>query len=373
MARVLIVDDSHDMLLMLQMLLEKRGKHQVIVAHDGQQALELAFAKPPDLALVDVMMPGMSGYDVVKRLRSDPRTEDMAILVLTARGQQVDKDAALASGADGHLSKPVNMDNLLGEVNALLEKKQTGGGGRTASPQMTGPMILPVLGLKGGVGVTTLSVNLAILLQKIAPTVLLDLSPNVGHCAIHLGMRPDKHWGHYVENPNVQIKTLLLEHSSGLKLFSAPPQLYQDEWFGDDDIVAILSQLKTVARFVLVDMPPVFDATAQFIMEQAYRIILVSGDDLPALQTTRATLQTLQTWSDCLILVRNTYTPLPHPPLEILQKALPVQISAEIPFDPAQSSALRKSLILAAVQPKSAFVNGIKRLAQVLLIKRENS
>ncbi|MBN2391064.1 MAG: response regulator, partial [Anaerolineae bacterium] len=73
MSRILIIDDNYDMLSMLKMILERQGKHEVIACTSGQEGLEAAFKELPDVALVDVMMPGMSGYDVVKRLRADPR------------------------------------------------------------------------------------------------------------------------------------------------------------------------------------------------------------------------------------------------------------------------------------------------------------
>jgi len=122
MARVLIIDDSPDMLDMLSTFFERRTSHEVILAKNGKSGLDKAVETPPNLALVDVMMPGIDGYEVVRRLRADPKTRDMGIIILTARGQSVDRQAALQAGADMHLPKPVNIDVLAEAVEAVLQK-----------------------------------------------------------------------------------------------------------------------------------------------------------------------------------------------------------------------------------------------------------
>ncbi|OQY30248.1 MAG: hypothetical protein B6243_10665 [Anaerolineaceae bacterium 4572_5.2] len=94
MASILVIDDNYDMLEMLRIALSHRGGHRVSLCANGEDGLKLAKSERPDLAIVDVMMPDISGYEVVRQLRSEPKTEDMSIIILTARGQPVDKIAA---------------------------------------------------------------------------------------------------------------------------------------------------------------------------------------------------------------------------------------------------------------------------------------
>ncbi len=360
MSRVLIIDDNYDMLSMLTMILERQGKHEVIACSNGQEGLDAAFKAPPDVALVDVMMPGMSGYDVVKRLRADPRTERIGVIILTARGQAVDREAALAAGADDHMTKPANVEELLKRIDALLNRDKV---------KAANVMTLPVLSVKGGVGVTTLVINLANVLQQIAPTVLLDLAPTIGQCAFGLGMRPEKHWGHYLENRNTPVASLVQKHPTGLQALFAPPLPGQYGWPNVDAVTAIFTQLAAAARFIVVDMPPLLDPTAQAVLSQAQRILLVSGDDALAIQVTRATLQALQEWKERLLVIRNAVAPGPRPPAEAIQKALRVPLAADIAYDPAQVAVAAKGLPLAAVQPKTPLVLGVKRIAQLLLAR----
>ena len=362
MSRILIIDDNYDMLSMLKMILERQGKHEVIACTNGQEGLEAAFNELPDAALVDVMMPGMSGYDVVKQLRADPRTEQMGIIILTARGQSVDREAALAAGADDHMTKPANVDELLKRIAELLDRDKAKG-------QAIKAMTLPIFSVKGGVGVTTLAINLANVLQQIAPTVLLDLAPTIGQCAFSLGMRPEKHWGHYLENRTTPIASLVQKHPTGLQVLLAPPLPGQYGWPNADTVNTILTELTAMARFVIVDMPSQLNPTAQAVLAQAYRILLVSGDDALGIQVTRATLQALQEWKERLVVIRNAAAPGPRPPAEAVKKALRVPLAVDIAYDPTQVTVAAKGLPLAAVQPKTPLVLGVKRIAQLLLAR----
>jgi pilus assembly protein CpaE len=362
MSRILIIDDNYDMLSMLKMILERQGKHEVIACTNGQEGLEAAFKELPEAALVDVMMPGMSGYDVVKQLRADPRTERMGIIILTARGQSVDREAALAAGADDHMTKPANVEELLKRIDELLDRNK-------GKAQAINAMTLPVFSVKGGVGVTTLAINLANVLQQIAPTVLLDLAPTIGQCAFLLGMRPEKHWGHYLQDRTTPVASLVQKHPTGLQALLAPPLRGQYGWPNADVVTTILTQLTETARFVIIDMPSLLDPTAQAVLAQAHRILLVSGDDALGIQVARATLQALQEWKERLMVIRNAAAPGPRPPAEAVQKALRVPLAVDIAYDPAQVTVAAKGLPLAAVQPKTPLVLGVKRIAQLLLAR----
>ena len=91
MAKILVIDDNVDLLQMMRLILQERGKHEVTLSADGADGLSRALSSPPDLAIVDVMMPGITGYDIIRRLREQRQTKDLPILVLTARGQMIDR------------------------------------------------------------------------------------------------------------------------------------------------------------------------------------------------------------------------------------------------------------------------------------------
>jgi CheY-like chemotaxis protein len=120
MAHILVIDDDVNLLQMVRLMLERVG-HEVETARDGEKGIGLAGQLQPDLAIIDVMMPELSGYDVVRRMREDPKTARIPIVILTARSQPMDKHMALSAGANSFLSKPVSSQELTDRVNAVLQ------------------------------------------------------------------------------------------------------------------------------------------------------------------------------------------------------------------------------------------------------------
>jgi CheY-like chemotaxis protein len=109
--RVLVVDDNQDSAESLAALLEVLG-HDVHAAHDGRQALELASRLAPDVVLLDIGMPGMSGHEVARRLRADTGLRNTVLIALTGYGTDEDRRASREAGFDGHVVKPIDFDAL---------------------------------------------------------------------------------------------------------------------------------------------------------------------------------------------------------------------------------------------------------------------
>ena len=105
MAKILIVDDDPDIRPLMRLTLAKLG-HQPSLAATGTEGVKLAESEPFDLMVLDLMMPDIDGYEVMRRLRSNPTTMSLPIIVLTARTQAADYDSAIESGADAYLPKP---------------------------------------------------------------------------------------------------------------------------------------------------------------------------------------------------------------------------------------------------------------------------
>jgi DNA-binding response OmpR family regulator len=116
---ILIVDDEPNIVISLEFLLEREG-WRVQIARDGQEALEAIEREPPALVLLDVMLPRLSGYDVCQRIRERPAWRGMRVLMLTAKGREVEMAKGLALGADGYVTKPFSTDELLSRIRALL-------------------------------------------------------------------------------------------------------------------------------------------------------------------------------------------------------------------------------------------------------------
>ena len=120
MARVLVIDDESDVLLLCRVNLEHEG-HEVLVAPDGEQGIELARTQRPDVIVLDLMMPHRDGYDVLGELTGDVGTREIPVLILTARTRREDRVRGWRAGAAGYLTKPFIPATLTADV-ARLER-----------------------------------------------------------------------------------------------------------------------------------------------------------------------------------------------------------------------------------------------------------
>ena len=123
MSRILVVDDDTDIVRFVEMNLQVEG-FEVLVAHDGGEGFALAREHVPDLAIVDLMMPGVDGLELTRRLRADPTLSLMPIIMLTARGLTVDKVLGLTAGADDYVVKPFDTMELMARVKRTLRRNQ---------------------------------------------------------------------------------------------------------------------------------------------------------------------------------------------------------------------------------------------------------
>jgi CheY-like chemotaxis protein len=117
---VLIVDDNLELLRVLSKGLELAGPFTVMTASDGAQGLERCVTHRPDCLVIDVMMPGLTGYQLVRALRGDPETADIPLILLTALAQDLERFAGLAAGADRYLLKPVRPRELAAAIQEVL-------------------------------------------------------------------------------------------------------------------------------------------------------------------------------------------------------------------------------------------------------------
>ena len=117
---ILIVDDEPGVAVAIQFLMEQQG-HNVLVAGRGEDALDLIYKYKPNLVLLDIMLPGISGWEVCEIIRLNPDYRNIKIVFLTARSSEVEIAKGMALGADDYITKPFSNDKLIARVNALLE------------------------------------------------------------------------------------------------------------------------------------------------------------------------------------------------------------------------------------------------------------
>lgn len=254
--RILVVDDEPSMLKMLGMSLETVG-YEITVAQDGQTALARALAARPELVILDVMMPGMDGLEVCRRLRQSPEMATVPIILLSAKGQVPDKVAGLKAGADEYVVKPIDMAELHARVAGLLERVSR----LRAEQAPKAARIVSFIGAKGGVGTTTTTLNLGVavaLRGRRASAAELRAWP--GSFGLLMAMSGTKGIEALMAlEPRAitppEVARYLAHHASGLDVLCAPAQITPDARLEAGQADAILDGMAAAAEIVLVDLP----------------------------------------------------------------------------------------------------------------------
>jgi pilus assembly protein CpaE len=364
MANIVVIDDDQQLLDMLSLTLGRVG-HDVTVVNRPQEGMVILREERPDLLILDVMMPGMSGHDVCRQVKADPALSDLPVLILTARGQEVDRQAALAAGADAYLSKPVTNQELVDRVNELV-------GPDRARGERQG-VVIGVFGLRGGVGRTTLAVNLAVALRTLSeqPVALVDFSPAGGQAAVHLRLRTDDSWANLSGADQVEelLPEVLSTHESGLRLLAAPPDPVSAAVPSAILTGAIVKELRRKHLFTVVDLPAVLNPATTTTLTLADLVLHVVTPELIAIRQATHAQRALdgapyRHAQQAIILNHNA--PEAQLPRAAIERALRGKIAFEIGYDAEQGPALARGQLLPLTPAASPLPAGVRRLASAL-------
>lgn len=290
--RILVVDDDLDTLRLVGLMLQRQG-YEIIAASNGAQGLEKAFAEKPDLILLDVMMPDMDGYEVTRRLRSNPITSTTPILMFTAKTQIDDKVTGFEVGADDYLTKPTHPTELQAHVRTLLArnpKKKTDE--LKLPPTEQKGYVIGVISARGGLGVSTIATNLAaaLLTRTQADVILAQLTPGLGTLGMDLGIPSQAALTEMLqctipEITREKIQTSLVKHNSGLKLLLASENPRDVNLTSQvKNFEALVVQLSSLARFIVLDLGFGLPTYAQ-------KLLLMCNERVVVLEGSASTIQ----------------------------------------------------------------------------------
>jgi CheY-like chemotaxis protein len=283
--KILIIDDDLDTLRLVGLMLQRQGYH-ITAATDGQQGLEKALADKPNLILLDIMMPEMDGYEVARRLRANPQTVNIPILMFTAKSQLDDKVAGFEVGADDYLTKPTHPSELQSHVKALLARSaRSNDQAETAVHEQHG-YVTGILAARGGLGVSSLAANLAASLFQTtqAGVVLAELTPGQGSMALDLGISQETGLATLLAKTSMEItrssiSDQLVAHDSGFKVLIASNHPRDFHLINQvSQYENVVTRLSTLGRFIVMDMgmglPPFVQRLLPLINEL---IVVVEG------------------------------------------------------------------------------------------------
>lgn len=278
--KILLADDDFDTLRLVGMMLESKG-YQIIAANSGEKAIELTKKEHPDLIILDIMMPGMDGFEVTRQLKTDRETSAIPVIIFTAKSHTEDKVLGLESGADVYLTKPISSRELLAHVKSALSR----------IPKM--PLIdqkkrelgflIGITAPRGGLGVSTVTLNLGIsLYQKTRMRVIVsDFRPGQGILGMELGLGELGGFNQLLTMAPKEITSGLVEkqlihHNTGVRLLvssSVPEDARHANASGN--FVIIAENLSTLGEVCLLDLGVGLSAVNREVFPLCQQVLII--------------------------------------------------------------------------------------------------
>ena len=283
---ILLIDDDPMVARLVELSLESEG-YQLAVAPNGLKGLKMAQTNPPDLILLDLMLPGQDGFEVLNRLRAAPRTADVPVVVVSSKSQPTDKQTAAKIGANAYMTKPYRRTELLSTIHSLLSEKA-----EAAVASGTGVILV---GARGGEE-TPVAVHVGLALTgEGRETWLVDLRPfSIEHSLLLDVSPPQETISLSAPETMEQLMGLTTQHSSGLHLLNNLEGGGEAGQLTAEDARGVLEALLAGGGIVLADMPLYPAPVLRQAADRCDRVLLVARSDRASLAAARAALTQME-------------------------------------------------------------------------------
>jgi pilus assembly protein CpaE len=296
-AKILVVDDEPNVLRMVGYALHAEG-FEVVVAQNGAEALSKVQTEAPDLVLLDVMLPDMSGVEVCEQLRKRKETIDLPIIILSALAQVPDKVRCLEAGADEYVTKPITPEELIARIKALLGRYRQV---RRSLPTQPG-MVLGFMGAKGGVGTTTVALNVAsaLVMQK-KKVVAAEIRSSYGTFSAQLNLIQPQGLVSLLEHDpgkldEHEVSWRLADLPSGLRLLVGPQSVAEYRGIEPQQVETIIQIIASMVDYTILDLPCYPSDANQAAIRCCDLVALVIEPESTALVSGIVAVDQLRSW-----------------------------------------------------------------------------
>jgi DNA-binding response OmpR family regulator len=288
--KILVIEDDAIALRLIEYTLRKEG-YEVLQAKNGLEGISKTQSEEPDLIILDIMLPGMDGFEVCHRLRGESQTAHLPILMLSGKAQEADKAVGMKVGADDYVTKPVAPRDLVRRVESLLARKAA-----------TKSKIIAFLGTKEGVGTTTMVINVAVTLsQKGKRVIVADICPCNGNLTDYLGLKAGKSIAELLAKPMHTIKHRELEaalavHNTGVRVLAIPQPTKGVKELSPTNVNSLFGKMREVADYLLLDLSSPLTSLGKATLTKCDLVVIVTdfkAGALPDLKTATTLLQKL--------------------------------------------------------------------------------
>ena len=341
--RVLLIDDEQFYFKLIRKTLAE-ADYNLEYAKSGGEGLAKIPSFDPEMVIVDLKLPEMDGFEILERLRRDPKYGHVPVIVITAKDELSEKLKAFELGADDYLVKPFQPEELVARMGILARRGKAMQIVREMETvNKSNATVVTVHSLRGGVGCSSIVVNLGLAFHKLwgQQTLLIDGVLTAGQVALMLDGKPGATWENLVgvdpENfDDAVVGEMMVPHKSGIRYIASPRYPIAADTFTTDMLHQMMEKIKSHNEFVVVDTSHDFSDMTIQMLSMSSLILLVMAPEMASLRTTLSALEIYDRLSiplEKVKIVLNNNSSSPAIKQAQLEKVLKRPIDFVLPFE----------------------------------------
>jgi pilus assembly protein CpaE len=295
--RVLLIDDEQFYFKLLQKSL-RDAEYTLEYAKSGGEGLAKIPSFEPELLIVDLKLPELDGFEILKRLRRDPKFSYIPVIVITSHDELSEKLKAFELGADDYVVKPFQPEELVARMGILARRGRAMQMAQKEATSANEATVVTVHSLRGGLGCSSIVVNLGLAFHKLwgKQTLLLDSVLTAGQVALLLDAKPTATWENLVglEPENIDdavIGEIMCSHKSGIRYVASPRYPIAADTFTTEELKLLMEGIKSHNDFIVVDTSHDFSDMAIQMLSMSSIILLVMAPEMASLRTSMSALE----------------------------------------------------------------------------------
>ena len=295
--RVLLIDDEQFYFKLLQKSL-KEAEYKLEYAKTGNEGLAKIPTFEPEMLIVDLKLPELDGFQILERLRKDPRFSYIPVIVITSKDELSEKLRAFELGADDYLVKPFQPEELVARMGILARRGRAMQMVHKETAKAADATTVTVHSLRGGLGCSSIVVNLGLAFQKLwgKQTLLIDSVLTAGQVALMLDAKSTATWENLVgvETENIDdaaVSEIMCAHKSGIRYIASPRYPIAADTFTHETLKALIENLKSHNDFIVVDTSHDFSDLTIHMLTMSSTILLVMAPEMASLRTTLSAVE----------------------------------------------------------------------------------
>lgn len=295
--RVLLIDDEQFYFKLIRNAL-KAANYELEYAKSSSEGLSKIASFAPELLIIDLKLPEMDGFQILERLRRDPKFSYIPVIVITSKDELSEKLKAFELGADDYVVKPFQPEELVARMGILARRGKAMQIAQQEATKSAPATTITVHSLRGGLGCSSIAVNLGLAFQKLwgKQTLLVDGVLTAGQVALMLDAKPTATWENLVgvETANFDdavVSEMMCAHKSGIRYIAAPRYPIAADTFTHETLQIFIEKVKSQNDYVIVDTAHDFSDMTIHMLSMASTILLVMAPELASLRTAMSAIE----------------------------------------------------------------------------------